>query len=205
MPSSELADRTHHDQRDWLRALLLAIGLPVLVMATVMIGAPTSQGAAATRDLNRPVPLVGSASPAVTADQVPASTTTTTTAPPTPTTTQPPPTTTTIPAPAPAGQAAPAAQAAPGVATTPSGYGCAAALAYLAANANGEFTVECPGYADGNEAMTCVNHAPECPGEHLIVISDPCPAAYMNEAYNSNSWSDATGTFTRPIDPYGSC
>jgi hypothetical protein len=53
--------------------------------------------------------------------------------------------------------------------------------------------------------MTCVNHDPECPGEHLIVIADPCPAAYMNEAYNSNSWSDATGTFTRPIDPYGSC
>jgi hypothetical protein len=107
----------------------------------------------------------------------------------------------TAPAPAPAPAAAPAAaQAGP----EPSGYGCAAALAYLAANANPEFSFECPGLADGNEAMTCINNA-LCPGEHLIAIADPCPAAYMNEAYNSNSWSDALGEFTRPIDPYGEC
>jgi hypothetical protein len=116
-------------------------------------------------------------------------------------------TTTTVPAAPPpaAPTAAPTPPATPAVAVDPPGYGCAAALAYLAANANPEFTVECPGYADGNEAMTCVNHAPECAGEHLIAIADPCPAAYMNEAYNSNSWSDAEGTFTRPIDPYGEC
>jgi hypothetical protein len=59
--------------------------------------------------------------------------------------------------------------------------------------------------ADGHEAMTCIDHAPECAGEHLIAIADPCPAAYMNEAYNSNSWSDTLGAFTRPIDPYGAC
>jgi hypothetical protein len=53
--------------------------------------------------------------------------------------------------------------------------------------------------------MTCVNIAGLCAGEHLIAISDPCPAAYMNEAYNSNSWSDSLGEFTRPIDPYGGC
>lgn len=53
--------------------------------------------------------------------------------------------------------------------------------------------------------MTCIDHAPECAGEHLIAIADPCPAAYMNEAYNSNSWSDTLGAFTRPIDPYGAC
>jgi hypothetical protein len=88
---------------------------------------------------------------------------------------------------------------------TPTGYGCAAALAYLAANANPEFTFSCPGYADGNEAMTCVNIAGLCGGEHLIVINDPCPAAYMNEAYNSQSWSDSEARFTRPIDPYGAC
>jgi hypothetical protein len=201
MPSSELADRSHHDQRDWLRALLLTLALPVLVVASVIIGAPTSPGAAAARDLNRQARLASSAQPAV---HVPAPTTTTT-APPTTTTTEPPPTTTTEPAPGPSPQVAPPVAAAPSVATTPPGYGCAAALAYLAANANPEFSFECPGYADGNEAMTCVNHDPECPGEHLIVIADPCPAAYMNEAYNSNSWSDATGTFARPIDPYGSC
>jgi hypothetical protein len=205
MPSSELADRSHHDQRDWLRALLLTIALPVLMVASVIIGAPASQGPTAVRDLNRQETLASSAKPAVTA--VPAWTTTT--APPTTTTTLPPPATATAPAttpvPAPAPQIAPAAPAAPSDAATPTDYGCAAALAYLAANANPEFSFECPGYADGNAAMTCVNHDPECPGEHLIVIADPCPAAYMNEAYNSNSWSDATGTFTRPIDPYGSC
>ena len=116
-------------------------------------------------------------------------------------------TTTTVPvAPPPAApSASPTPSAAPAVSVDPPGYGCAAALAYLAANANPGFTFECPGYADGNEAMTCVNHAPECAGEHLIAIADPCPAAYMNEAYNSNSWSDAEGTFTRPIDPYGEC
>jgi hypothetical protein len=200
MPSSELADRSHHDQRDWLRALLVTIALPVLMVASVIIGAPTSQGQAAVRDLSRQATLASSAKPAVTAP-----TSTTTTAPPTTTTTQPPPATATAPVSAPAPPVASAAPAAPSVAATPSGYGCAAALAYLAANANPEFSFECPGYADGNEAMTCVNHDPECPGEHLIVIADPCPAAYMNEAYNSNSWSDATGTFTRPIDPYGSC
>jgi hypothetical protein len=53
--------------------------------------------------------------------------------------------------------------------------------------------------------MTCVNIAGLCLGEHLIAIADPCQAAYMNEAYNSNSWSDSLGEFTRPIDPYGAC
>ena len=108
--------------------------------------------------------------------------------------------TTTVP---PAAPAAPAETAATPDAE-PSGYGCAAALAYLAANANPEFSLQCPGYADGHEAMTCINNT-SCPGEHLIAIADPCPAAYMNEAYNSNSWSDSLGEFTRPIDPYGAC
>ena len=68
-----------------------------------------------------------------------------------------------------------------------------------------EFTFQCPGYADGYEAMTCVNIAGLCSDEHLIAINDPCQAAYMNEAYNSNSWSDSLAEFTRPIDPYGAC
>jgi len=99
----------------------------------------------------------------------------------------------------------PAPSAAPSVSAEPSGYGCAAALAYLAAHAAPGFSFQCPGYADGNEAMTCVDHAPECAGERIIVIADPCPAAYMNEAYNSNSWSDATDSFAQGIDPYGAC
>lgn len=98
-----------------------------------------------------------------------------------------------------------AAEPAPATPSSPPDYGCAAAIAYLTANANPEFTFTCPGYADGNEAMTCVNIAGLCGDEHVIVINDPCPAAYMNEAYNSQSWSDAQGRFTRPIDPYGAC
>jgi hypothetical protein len=123
----------------------------------------------------------------------PAASTTTTTVPIPPTTTS-----TTAPASAPAPQSTSAT-------AEPSGYGCAAALAYLQANANPEFTLECPGYADGQAGMTCVNIAGLCAGGHLIAIADPCPAAYMNEAYNSNSWSDSLGEFTRPIDPYGAC
>jgi hypothetical protein len=33
---------------------------------------------------------------------------------------------------------------------------------------------------------TCVSGASACSIQRLIVIADPCPAAYMNEA--SNSW-----------------
>jgi hypothetical protein len=99
----------------------------------------------------------------------------------------------------------PAAESATTTPSSPPGYGCDAALAYLSIHANPEFTFTCPGSADGNEAMTCVNVPGLCEGEHVIVINDPCPAAYMNEAYNSQSWSDAEARFTRPIDPYGAC
>ena len=83
------------------------------------------------------------------------------------------------------------------------GYGCAAALAYLRANAAPGFTFLCPGYAAGRQAMTCINHPPECSaGSKVIAISVPCPAAYKNEA--SNSWV-LTGRSSARIDPYGSC
>jgi hypothetical protein len=85
--------------------------------------------------------------------------------------------------------------------STPAGYGCAAALAYLSAHAAPGFTFECPGYAMGRQAMTCVNHAPECAGRKIIAIAVPCAAAYMNEAHNS--WV-LTGTGSG-IDPYGYC
>jgi hypothetical protein len=81
-------------------------------------------------------------------------------------------------------------------------YGCGAALSYLSAHAAPGFRFECPGYALGHQAMTCVNVAGVCPGSHLIVISDPCSAAYMNEA--SNSWV-LEGLRQAPIDPYGYC
>jgi hypothetical protein len=96
------------------------------------------------------------------------------------------------------------------VATTPravsspvaSSFGCGAALSYLSAHAAPGFHFECPGYALGHQAMTCINVAGVCPGSHLIVINDPCQAAYMNEA--SNSWV-LEGMRQAPIDPYGYC
>ncbi|HEY6471319.1 MAG TPA: hypothetical protein VIY26_00415 [Acidimicrobiales bacterium] len=81
--------------------------------------------------------------------------------------------------------------------------GCAAAYAYLQAYAAPGFTLECPGDAGGHEAETmCVSGATPCSTLRLIVVADPCPAAYMNEA--SNSWT-LLGASDAPIDPYGSC
>jgi hypothetical protein len=81
--------------------------------------------------------------------------------------------------------------------------GCAAAYAYLQAYAAPGFTFECPGDAGGHEAETmCVSGTTPCSTLRLIVIADPCPAAYMNEA--SNSWT-LSGASDAPIDPYGSC
>jgi hypothetical protein len=81
--------------------------------------------------------------------------------------------------------------------------GCAAAYAYLQAYAAPGFTFECPGDAGGHEAETmCISGSTPCSTLRLIVIADPCPAAYMNEA--SNSWT-LLGASDAPIDPYGSC
>ena len=120
-----------------------------------------------------------------------------------------------LPAPAPAPASAPAPAPAPAPAAPPpaapaalpgrgaaTAYGCAAALPYLGAYSAPGFTFECPGYALGHEAMTCINEAGVCDNEKLIVIADPCAAAYMNEA--SNSWV-LTGASSAPIDPYGAC
>lgn len=81
--------------------------------------------------------------------------------------------------------------------------GCAAAYAYLQAYAAPGFTFECPGDAEGHQAETmCISGSTTCGTLRLIVIADPCPAAYMNEA--SNSWA-LIGASDAPIDPYGSC
>ncbi len=64
---------------------------------------------------------------------------------------------------------APVVQPTRAVAAQPaSDYGCAAALAYLRANAAPGFTFSCPGNAYGHQAMTCYYHAPQCPvlGDH---------------------------------------
>lgn len=130
----------------------------------------------------------------------PLPTTTTTTAPPAP---APRPA---APAPAPKAQAVVTAvqtrsttPAAPAVAGADT---CSAAIAYLGAHSAPGFTFECPGYALGHQAMTCVNVAGVCPGAKLIVISTVCPASYMNEAHNS--WV-LTGQSSGSIDPYGYC
>ena len=81
-------------------------------------------------------------------------------------------------------------------------WGCGAALAYLQAYAAKSFTLECPGYAEGQEAMTCMNQAGVCPGTSVIAIADPCPQAYMNEASNSYV---ILGLADTPIDPFGPC
>jgi len=81
-------------------------------------------------------------------------------------------------------------------------FGCGSALSYLSTHAAPGFRFECPGYALGHQAMTCIDVAGVCPGSHLIVIDVPCSAAYMNEA--SNSWV-LEGLRQAPIDPYGYC
>ena len=124
-------------------------------------------------------------------------------------------TTTTAPPPAPAPRvtpptaavaAAPAPPPADPGAVPPIGHatawGCPAALAYLQAYAAKGFTLECPGYAEGRQAMTCVGEQNACPGSAVIAIADPCPEAYMNEASNSLV---LTGASDAPIDPYGPC
>ncbi len=100
------------------------------------------------------------------------------------------------------GPAAPPAAVAAPVAATPGPDTCGAALAYLDANAAPGFTFECPGYALGHQAMTCMDVAGHCAGIKLIAIATVCPASYMNEA--SNSWV-MTGRRHAPIDPYGFC
>jgi hypothetical protein len=106
----------------------------------------------------------------------------------------------------------PLASTVAGVSTpVPARTGCGAALAYLSTSSAPGFQLVCPGYADGAQALTCLDEAPCAPGQRMIVIADPCPAAYMNEAHNS--WVllyESLGKAIPPggvatIDPYGHC
>jgi len=133
-------------------------------------------------------------------------------------------TTTTAPAPAPTAAAAVLASTpppAPAAPTLPSyghatAWGCTAALAYLQAYAAPGFALDCPGYAEGHEAMTCIHGSPQYPDACVngpeIAISDACPQAYMNES--ANSWLLTGQTATEQakfgvvygsIDPFGAC
>ena len=95
-------------------------------------------------------------------------------------------------------------------------WGCSAALAYLQAYAAPGFALDCPGYAEGHEAMTCLHGTPQypdaCPAGPTIAISDACPQAYMNES--ANSWlmtgqgsteQQKFGVSYDAIDPFGAC
>lgn len=182
----------------------MGVALLVLLVATTagVVGVAGPAHSASQATTPRPdASLTVGAAPLVSAP------TTTTTVPPTTTTTAAPTTTTTAPpAPATTQPAAPAttvpAPATASASATAGGYGCGPALAYLAANAAPGFSFECPGWADGHQAMTCINTPGVCSGEKVIAISVPCPAAYMNEA--SNSWV-LEGLRSAPIDPYGYC
>jgi hypothetical protein len=110
--------------------------------------------------------------------------------------------TSTTPSPPTTTPVAPRSPAVVAAAAVPSGYGCGPAIAYLRAYAAPGFTLECPGWADGHQAMSCDNVPGVCPGTLVIAISTPCPAAYMNEA--SNSWV-ILGEKSAPLDPYGYC
>ncbi|HWE67987.1 MAG TPA: hypothetical protein VG298_15200 [Acidimicrobiales bacterium] len=82
-------------------------------------------------------------------------------------------------------------------------WGCAAALTYLRAYGAPGFALVCPGTDQGHQATTmCFSLSGRCAGGGLIIIADPCPAAYMNEASNSLVLS---GLAEAPIDPYGEC
>ena len=202
------------------RALLIVIALGgiIVVVAAQLVtpGTGTSRPRAQRAALAQAPPataptVVRPPSPATSPTTTTTIASTTTTA--LPPTTLPPPTTTTTTPPAPtpvaaAPSATPTTAAAPaaaaevpaiGHATT---WGCAAALAYLQAYAAKGFALECPGDAEGHDAMTCLAVDGACPASAVIAIADPCPAAYMNEA--SNSWV-LLGASDAPIDPYGPC
>jgi hypothetical protein len=185
-----------------------AAGLPITLVVVVGLAVLAAQAATPGRAVSNPRPRVASAfAPSATTV-----TTVTTVSPlhpsvaPAPPPPRAAPASTTAAAPSPP---APAASTAPdnGPATAPpvgqaTQWGCTAALAYLAAHAYPGFTLECPGNAQGHEGMTCKDWPGLCPGQLVIAIADPCPAAYMNEA--SNSWM-LMGASDSPEDPYGSC
>jgi hypothetical protein len=199
----------------WANGSLLLVILMILAVVGVVVPAafPSHSPKAARKDLH-PARQSGTAPAADATSQLGGGGPVVTDPKSIPTTTTPP-TTTTIPAttttaappaspprpapPAPPTTSPPASETA---AANSDGYGCADALAYLQAHAAPGFVFECPGYAEGHQAMTCVNVAGVCPGARVIAISVPCSAAYMNEA--SNSWV-VLGESDAPIDPYGYC
>jgi hypothetical protein len=87
------------------------------------------------------------------------------------------------------------------VAVAAGDFGCAAALAYVAAHQAPGFVDLCrPHAASGGYGYTCVDHAPQCPGMKVIAIACPAPIVYKNEASNSLVLA---GRSQAAIDPFG--
>lgn len=88
-------------------------------------------------------------------------------------------------------------------------WGCPAALAYLHAYADPFFSIECAvSSGPGSLAETCWSGGLCGPDQALIVITVPCPVAYMNEAHNSwvvHRYGSIPGGVPPPgsIDPFG--
>lgn len=106
----------------------------------------------------------------------------------------------------------PATGVGPAERSEPSGWGCAAALAYIVAHAAPGFTYECaPHSAFGAYGKTCYHvgqtiEGSTCPGGGYVNIACPAPFVYENESYNTHLWyasTDTDGRFHRPIDPNG--
>jgi hypothetical protein len=201
-------------------ATVFAIGGAIGAQAAV-----TSPGHHARQFVNVDLHLLASVTTTATPPTTPPTPTTTTTTTTPPTTPPTPPATTPSTAPPAVLASAPVVPAAPapppavpalpayGHATV---WGCAAALAYLQAYAAPGFALDCPGYAEGHEAMTCLHGTPQypdaCPSGPTIAISDACPQAYMNES--ANSWlmtgqlateQQKFGVSYDAIDPFGAC
>jgi hypothetical protein len=179
----------------------LAIALANLVMVPHLVdaaGASSSSGVSQWRIMSRPTTPTSDPNGSFPVTFAPPSTTTTELA---------------VAVPSPAANSAPTTSTAPTF-ITPSGlaalglvpvgqgtaFGCKPALVYLALYAAPGYRFVCPGDAQGHQATTCDGSYPCVPGQRLIIIADPCPAAYMNEA--SNSWAVLDGG---EIDPYGAC
>lgn len=102
-----------------------------------------------------------------------------------------------------AGSVAPVAPSAtsPSRPTSPGGYGCDAALAYLAANQAPGFVDICGAQSAGpGAAGKTVANFNGGVASGTIYISCPAPIVYMNEA--SNSWR-LSGLSSTPFDPWG--
>ncbi len=76
-------------------------------------------------------------------------------------------------------------------------------MAYLKAYAAPDFIIACVIDPLAHQATTtCISGYSPCSLGRFILISDPCPAAYMNEASNSLV---LMGLSDAHLDPYGSC